>query len=57
MTELSEIDGALARLRRKAAKRRDVAGYAANIELLDARIAALEAQRAAAQAGGGRPTG
>lgn len=48
MTDVSEIDAALAQLRRKAAKRRDVAGYGANVEALDAAIAALEAQRAAA---------
>jgi hypothetical protein len=47
MTDLTEIDATLVDLRRKAAKRRDIAGYAANLEALEARIAALEAQRAA----------
>ncbi len=50
MTDLSAIEAALADLRRKAAKRRDVAGYAANLEVLQARIAALEAERVAALA-------
>ena len=53
MTDVSGIDAALSELRRKAAKRRDVAGYAANVVLLEQRIAALEAQRAAALAQGG----
>jgi cell division protein FtsB len=47
MTDVSALDAALAELRRKAAKRRDVAGYGANVEALNARIADLEAQRAA----------
>jgi hypothetical protein len=47
MTDLSGLDAALAELRRKAAKRRDNAGYGANVILLEQRIAALEAQRAA----------
>jgi phosphopentomutase len=50
MTDLSELDAMLADLRRKAAKRRDVAGYAANLEALEARIADLEARRIAALA-------
>lgn len=50
MTDLSGLDAALAQLRRKAARRRDVAGYGANLALLEARIAELEAQRAAALA-------
>ena len=45
--------GFLAELRRKAKKRRDVAGYCANVTELEARIAALEAQRAATLATGG----
>jgi len=40
-------------LRRKAAKRRDTAGYAANLEAIEARIAGLEARRAAALDGEG----
>ena len=48
MTDLSELVTMLADLRRKAAKRRDVAGYAANLEALEMRIAALEARRVAA---------
>lgn len=53
MTDVSGLDAALADLRRKATKRRDVAGYGANVTLLETRIAALEAQRAAALAQGG----
>lgn len=53
MTDLKELDAMLADLRRRAAKRRDVAGYVANIEALEARIAALAAQRAAALAQSG----
>lgn len=53
MTDLSGLDAALAELRRKAAKRRDTAGYGANVILLEQRIAELEAQRAAALAQGG----
>ena len=50
MTDLSELVATLADLRRKAAKRRDIAGYAANLEALEVRIAALEARRVAALA-------
>jgi cell division protein FtsB len=50
MTNTNGLDTALADLRRKAAKRRETAGYAANVAVLEARIAALEAQRAAALA-------
>jgi hypothetical protein len=53
MTDVSGLDAALADLRRKAAKRRDTAGYAANVAELETRIAALEARRAAAVAQGG----
>ena len=35
MTDLSELVATLADLRRKAAKRRDIAGYAANLEALE----------------------
>lgn len=47
MTDLSELVTMLADLRRKVAKRRDIAGYAANLEAMEARIAALEARRVA----------
>jgi hypothetical protein len=57
MTDVSGLDAALAQLRRKAAKRRDTAGYAANVALLETRITALEAQRAAALASGGAEGG
>ena len=50
MKDVSGLDVALADLRRKAAKRRDTAGYGANLILLEQRIAALEAQRAVAAA-------
>jgi len=50
MTDLSELVVTLGDLRRKAAKRRDVAGYAANLEAIEARIAALEARRVVALA-------
>lgn len=47
MTDLSDVDAILADLRLKVSKRRDVAGYAANVAALQARIAVLEAQRSA----------
>ena len=57
MTNLREIEIQLAVLRRKAAKRRDVAGFAANVSVVEAAIATLEARRVeaalAARAGGG----
>ena len=48
MTDTSTLDAELAELRRKIAKRRNVAGFAANVEMLEARIRQLEAERAAA---------
>ncbi len=53
MTDITSLDAALADLRRKAAKRRDTAGYGANVAMLEAKIAELEAQRAAVLAQGG----
>lgn len=47
MPTLNEIDAELSRLRRLADKRRGVAGYEANVEAVEGRIAALEAQRQA----------
>ena len=45
--DLAEIDAALVDLRRKLSKRRDQAGYADNVAAVEARIAELEAERAA----------
>jgi hypothetical protein len=47
MTDWRDVEAILADLRLKVRKRRDVAGYAANVAALQARIAMLEAQRAA----------
>jgi hypothetical protein len=47
MTDLSDVDAILADLHLKVGKRRDVAGYAANVAALQARIVVLEAQRSA----------
>lgn len=47
MMDPSALDGELLRLRAKAAKRRNVAGFAANAVALEVRIRALEIQRAA----------
>lgn len=47
MTDINTLDAEIAELRLKASKRRNVAGFTANVEVLEARIRQLETERAA----------